>query len=180
MERMTLRRLSTDDPDMLLAKELYIQAFPLWERVDLHSLFETVPATLIGIYTDKKARRFAGFFIVIEDRKLVFLQYFATIPEVHTADLQQQALQGLTKMYRDRPVIVVYESICPECDDTAERERRRAFYLHNGFHECPWYALYEHAKYGIASSTETVSDTVIEHLLHLYQSFNSNFYTHHN
>ena len=120
------------------------------------------------------------FFIVIEDRKLVFLQYFVTIPEVHTADLQQQALQGLTEMYRDRPVIVVYESVCPECDDAAERERRRAFYLHNGFHECPWYALYEHAKYGIASSTETVSDTVIEHLLHLYQSFNSNFYTHHN
>ncbi len=177
---ITLRALSQDNPDILLVKELYIQAFPLRERLDLRSLFEVMPATLWGIYTDRETRRFAGFFIVIEDQKLVFLHYFATNPEVYTADLRQQALQALRKRYRERPLMVVYERIGQESDDGAQRQRRRTFYLHNGFHDCPWYALYGDTQYGMASTTESVNDTVMEHLLHLYQSFKTNFYTHSN
>ena len=41
---ITLRALSQDNPDILLVKELYIQAFPLRERLDLRSLFEVMQA----------------------------------------------------------------------------------------------------------------------------------------
>lgn len=173
-----LRKLSQDHSDALLVMKLYLKTFPSRERIDLSVLFERMPATLLGIYTDKNALCFAGFFIVIEEESIVHLQYFAICPEMRSTDIDSQALQALMQMYGGRPLMVTYENICHPDDHPDRRDYRRTFYLKNGFHECPWYALYGDTQYGLASSAEKVNDVVIGHLLHLYQSFNTNFYTH--
>ena len=176
---VTLRKLSQDHPDFRLVMKLYNAAFPLQERMDIAALIELNPATLLGIYTDRKAKLFAGFFVVIEDELMAYLLYFTTRPELYSSGIDGQALHALTEMFHDRLILLTY-SACSSGNDAPVRELPRTLYLQNGFHECPWYVLYENSKYGLACSEESVDTVLLQHLLHKLQFFKSNFYTHSN
>jgi len=176
---IAIRKLSLSHPDFQLVWELLLKVFPPRERIDLPALFQRFNATLLGIYTGKKTSQFTGFLIVIEDELMVYLLYFVTSSSKGTTDIGTQALHALLERYSGRPVMMTYAIDSQPNDNSAtQSESRCAFYLRNGFYECPWSVLYRDSEYGLASSDESVENSVIERLLHLCRVLGVNFYTH--
>ncbi|MDO4537289.1 MAG: hypothetical protein Q4B54_03935 [Coriobacteriales bacterium] len=63
-------------------------------------------------------------------------------------------MQALKERYGDKAIVFDYESVFEECDNMAQRERRRAFYLRNGYLETGWFVRANGVELIVASSKE--------------------------
>lgn len=177
---ITLRKLTDNNPDILLARELYHATFAASERDHLTSLLKHEPTTLTGIYTGENAQQFAGFCIAAEDENMVYLHYVAIGKEMLAAGRGREVLQALMERFGNKMVMLTNELPPRPGEGDAQGKRRREFYLQNGFHECHWHALYGSRKYIVACSTETVDMDSLALLLRHLTELGKNFYTHDN
>ena len=166
---ITLRKLALDHPDIPKVWKLFQEAFHESERELLYSLLEFPEATLYGIYPDDQSGKFIGFFVVLDDGSVAFMYYFAICPEMRSAGIGGEALRALVEMCRGRQVTLLYESVRQPGDDAEQRERRRAFYLRNGFHESSEYYSYEDTEYVLAGSEEPVDTDAVLRLFSRYE-----------
>ena len=155
---MILRKLTPDHPDVPAVKKLYVEAFPERERgASMDQILEyadQLPIDLLGIYPDEMPDTFAGFFLMVNGESFAYLMFFATCPEMRSTGIGRKAINALRSNYGDTPIIFSYESVFEESDNAVQRERRRAFYLRNGFYETGWFTKLNGVEFIIASSQE--------------------------
>ncbi len=63
-------------------------------------------------------------------------------------------MQALKERYGDKAIVFDYESVFEECDNMAQRKRKRAFYLRNGYLETGWFMRANGVELIVASSRE--------------------------
>lgn len=157
---MILKKLTPDHPDIPELKEIFEEAFPVNERPigmdDLLANFDKVPGELLGIYPDETPDEFAGFFLTIMFETYAYLIYFATSQKKRSCGIGSKAIQAYKDYYSDRIIVFSYESIYEESDNAEQRERRRNFYLKNGFFETGWFAKANGTEFILASSKEEI------------------------
>jgi len=154
---MILKKLTATHDDYERVEKLFFEAFPENERpVGISDILaqDKIPCDLIGIYPDETPDDFAGFFLTIKNDVCVYLVYFATCPEKRSKGLGSKAIQAFKDYYKDTPILFSYESIYQESDNAEQRERRRKFYLKNGFYETGWFADLAGTEFILASSVE--------------------------
>lgn len=173
-----LRILSQSHPDIPLVWKLFSESFHEHERIILSELLDCPQATLYGIYPDEESHQFAGFFIVLDCERIVYLYYFAVCPEMRSTGIGGKALHTLIDMYNGRQITLSYESILQPSDNADQRKRRQAFYLRNGFHESPWYFCFDGTEYVLASTEEPIDIAGAKEMFYQFANFDSDFYTH--
>ncbi len=120
------------EEDTARAKELYLTAFPEYERCGYESLVrhsQREDTEWLGIYGDG----FLGMAYVLFDDDILFLLYFAVIDGYRCKGIGSEALGGLRSRYPGRKMFLNIEPPDEGVEDLEIRQRRMAFYIRNGF-----------------------------------------------
>ena len=162
---MRLITITPDSPDAQLLKALNDEAFPDEERLDADVLFGIAAQgrmDILGIYPEE---RFAGFFAVRTFGNIIYIAFFAVCPELRSKGLGGKALGALAEHYPGRQIAVDFESVYENCDNLPQRQRRREFYLRNGFHATGWFMSYVNTEFEIVCSDPVFDKTGFEALI---------------
>lgn len=120
-------------------ENLYLTAFPENERKPFDLILEKCnkgSMEIISIENDNSD--FLGLAVTIICKDMVLLDYFAIAPENRGQNIGSTALKLLFERYKDKRFILEIENTEAECDNLAERIRRKAFYLRNGMSVMPF------------------------------------------
>ncbi len=128
------RRISPKSKDLPKIKALYIDAFPENERFSFSMMTENKSGNYetFGFYKDDK---FCGFAILLNSGDVSHIIYFATLPEVRGKGLGAKALAALARIKSEMKLIVDIERPEENPPDNEIRQRRKNFYLRNGYKE---------------------------------------------
>lgn len=163
---MILKQLTPDHPDIPAIKKLYEEAFPMNERpmsMDaILAFLNQIPCDLLGVYPDETPDEFAGFFFGIRGESSVYGVYYATRPELRSTGIGGKAFKAILEYYENMPFWFSYESTFEESENAEQRERRRNFYLRNGFHETGWFTKLNGTEFIIACSKEEFDKEAFE------------------
>lgn len=154
---MLLKKLTINHADIEHVKKVFLDSFPENERpMDIDTILaqDEIPFDLIGIYPDEAPDDFVGFFLTVKNDECAYLVYFAISPEKRSGGIGSKAIQALKEQYKDTPLLFSYESIYQESNNAKQREKRRNFYLKNGFYETGWFANLAGTEFILASSVE--------------------------
>ena len=166
---MILKKLTPDNPDIPALKKLYEEAFPENERTlsmdDILALADQIPCDLLGVYPDETPDTFVGFFFGLRGEASVYGVYYATLPELRSTGIGRKAFKAILDYYEDMPFWFSYESTYEECDNIEQRERRRSFYLKNGFYETGWFVVVNGTEFIVASSKKEFDKEAFEQFM---------------
>ena len=163
---MILKQLKPGHPDIPAVTKLFEEAFPENERTVSMDVIvahlNQLPCDLIGIYPDETPDIFAGFFLGLRGKDGVYGVYLATRTELRSTGIGGKAFRAIVESYGDTPFWFSYESPFEESDNAEQRERRRRFYLKNGFYETGWFAKLNGTEFIIASSKKEFDKEAFE------------------
>ena len=121
-------RLEQPDKEQLdLISSLYHEAFPPSERKPfslIKRLMQKGIMDVLALHED----RFLGLAILFRHEHLVLLDYFAIMPEERSRGIGGEVLNLIRERYPDSRIILEIED-----GDDEEMQRRKRFYLRNGF-----------------------------------------------
>ncbi|HIX92448.1 MAG TPA: GNAT family N-acetyltransferase [Firmicutes bacterium] len=121
--------------------QLYAEAFPESERKLpklLEDKYRIGKVDILAIVDEN--RKFLGEMITVKQGKLVLLDYFAICPDIRGGGIGSKALAMIREYYRDFILILEIESVNESSDNAEQRQRRKRFYLSNGFCSLDWEA----------------------------------------
>lgn len=166
---MILKKMTADHPDISALKALFEEAFPVSERpLSMDAIIanlDQMPCDLLGVYPDETPDQFVGFFFGIRAEGAVYGVYYATDPKLRSTGIGSKAFKAILEYYGDTPFWFSYESTFEESDNAEQRERRRKFYLKNGFYETGWFAKMNGTEFILATSKEDFDKEAFEKFL---------------
>lgn len=117
-------------------KTLYLNAFPPEERRDWHEIESLLENRnqIFDIYIIIYNNNFAGFISWWNFQEIIYIEHFATIPQLRGLGIGSMAISAFIKEVKTPIVLEVEPS---SCGSTAQR--RIDFYRRNGFHACEEY-----------------------------------------
>ena len=121
---------------------LYTEAFPESERKSpklIEAKSREGGIDILAIVDEN--RNFLGEMITVKRGRLVLLDYFAICPDIRGGGIGSKALAMLRDYYRDHILILEIESLNEPSDNAEQRQRRKRFYLSNGFSPLDWEIL---------------------------------------
>ncbi|MGL4662800.1 MAG: GNAT family N-acetyltransferase [Culicoidibacterales bacterium] len=120
-------------------RELYHQSFPFEERVPFWLLSSKTKRDENNwqlLYDDEE---FIGLVYTACYEDIVFIWYFALLPDKQGSGYGSAILQMLYQKYEGKRLILNIEIDDPKSANNDERKRRKRFYLRNGYEECGFY-----------------------------------------
>ena len=128
--------LQTTTPQLYDQMEtLYLEAFPKYERKPFSLMQETQVRGQVDMWSIMDGESFVGMAVTMKDKDLVLLDYFAIRSDLRGNGYGSKALQLLYKQYEKQRFFLEIESTQVDCENKAQRESRKAFYLRNGLKE---------------------------------------------
>ena len=150
-----LKKIEKNNPDKMILEKINDEAIPECERNSLDDLIDT-GAEVIGIYLDKKP---VGYFVLREYEPILYLAYFAVSDKLRSKGIGSKALMSLIESKKDYQIVVEYEN--PLNDDPDDmKNRRRGFYIRNGFYETGWYTFYDETEFAIGCTSTAFDEKV--------------------
>lgn len=121
-----------------LAKE----AFPPEEYLAPSTLVEMAKDDNFDFWALTDEGAFAGFMVVQTFGDLAYLFFLAIDSDVRSKGYGSQAIETLKAAYPGKKQVVDFEMINPSAPNLAQREKRKAFYLRNGYQETGLFLSY--------------------------------------
>lgn len=116
-------------------KRLYKNAFPKNERKPLWLVQMKQQRREADVWIVEHDDEFSGLAITMNEFDMVLLDYFAISEEKRNCGLGSDVLKKLQKMYNGKRFFLEIECQDENAENSAERIRRKAFYLKNGMSE---------------------------------------------
>ncbi len=116
-------------------RQMYLDAFPAKERMPfpmmvlMSKLWNT---DFQGVYDGDNL---CGFIYLAHNRKMVFIMFLAVDESLRSKGYGSAILQEIQKKYSNKKIIVSIEPCCESAPDIELREKRKAFYMRNGYKE---------------------------------------------
>lgn len=116
-------------------RRIYIEAFPKQERmpfplmVAMSKLWNT---QFLSFYDGDIP---CGLIYLASNRKLVFVMFLAVEASLRSKGYGSAILRQIREMYPDRKILVSIEPCEENTPNLKIRQKRKAFYLQNGYHE---------------------------------------------
>lgn len=117
---------------------LYKEAFPKEERKPFALMLKKCEEGSMEMLALEQDGRFLGLAIMILHGEIALLDYLAVSPDARGGGIGTKTLAALKSRYPDRHLLIEIEDPDEPADNTAERVRRRAFYLRNGMTPMPY------------------------------------------
>lgn len=120
-------------------KKLYHNTFPACERKPWALIRQKCRQGFMQVLSiEDDAGSFLGLAIIILYKDIALLDYFAVAPQYRGQSIGTNALQALRKRYAGYRLLLEIEDPDAPADNTAERIRRKDFYLRNGMLVMPY------------------------------------------
>lgn len=113
-------------------ENLYFSAFPEDERIDTSDLYELYNQGFIEIDLINHNNKNIGFAVIYLNENIHLLSYFAIDPALRGMGYGSKSLKLLKEKYDDL-MIEIESTKFKDADDYSLRNRRKAFYIRNGF-----------------------------------------------
>ena len=107
---------------------LYRKAFPRSERKPFAVICKMYRKGVTDIWYFTRQGKFAGLIITINGEKHILLDYLAVSQTQRGTGIGTEILQKMRTHYAGKGVFLEIESVYEECDNKAERIRRKHFY----------------------------------------------------
>ena len=107
---------------------LYQKAFPRSEKKPFAMIREMQKKGRTDIWRFTREGNFAGIIITINGDKHILLDYLAVAESQRGTGIGTEILQLMRKEYAGKGVFLEIESVYEECDNKAQRLRRKHFY----------------------------------------------------
>ncbi len=134
---MRLREYNSAD-ELENIKELYIIAFPEEERKPFELMAERIGSGVEMLGIENDYGEFLGLAVMLVHGNVALLDYFAVMPELRGKSVGSQSLAMLKEKYSGKCFLIEIEDTEEECENHADRVRRKAFYLRCGMVEMPY------------------------------------------
>lgn len=164
---MELRELKLDDPELKSLASVNDEAFPPEERMSFEEMFAyaaVADTEVLGIFDQDRA---LGFAMLLKNSSCAFIILLALDRSVRSQGYGSAALQSLIKRYPDRQLAVDFEELDARAENSAQRLRRKSFYLRNGFHETGRFTLLDGARFELLCTGDTLREDALLDLIHV-------------
>lgn len=123
---------------------LYRTAFPRRERKPFFVIVSMQKKGKTDVWYFEEQRKFVGLATTINSKNLILLDYLAIDKSMRSHGFGGQILHNLQSRYSGKGLLVEIESTRRNTADLSERNRRRSFYLSNGFQSMNvWVSLFK-------------------------------------
>ncbi|WP_295069216.1 GNAT family N-acetyltransferase [uncultured Fibrobacter sp.] len=168
--------VTRDAPWFPQVKALYESAFPANERIPIKHLLDDKIKQEFWAFFDKDdgesgaaentadentaTPRFCGFSNSISHGDITNIVYFAVVPELRSRGYGSQILQVIREQHPDTRIVVdiEVEEDSKDAEELERRNRRRDFYLRNGFDASPVDYVWQGEHYRLLTAGGTVTD----------------------
>lgn len=123
------------DEENAQVQSLYESAFPKEEQIPWADLMRLMKTMSLDFTVYCEDGNLVGLTIVYPRPQFNWFWYFAVPESLRGNGIGQRILSQLLEKYRGQSNILDMESPEQVCDNTAQRKRRHAFYLRNGFRD---------------------------------------------
>ena len=134
---LQLFEVTKDSPWFPQVKTLYESAFPANERIPIKQLMDNKIQRDFFAFVDdiNGTPTFCGFSNSISHGDITNIVYFAVVPELRCRGYGSQILQAIREKHPDSRIVVdiEVEEDSKDAEELERRNRRRDFYLRNGF-----------------------------------------------
>ena len=120
-----------DCPDPKKVRELYEASFPVEERMPFFIISRKEKGRDLRVWLE--GEELIGLTYLYHYRDLSYLSYICVESTYQDEGYGSKILQEILKEYPQQRIIVDIEKLDEDAENAAERERRRQFYLRNGF-----------------------------------------------
>ena len=150
--------VTRDAPWFPQVKALYESAFPANERIPIKHLLDDKIKREFWAFFDGDL--FCGFSNSITHGSITNIVYFAVVPELRSRGYGSQILQVIREQHPDTRIVVdiEVEEDSKDAEELERRNRRRDFYLRNGFGSSPVDYVWQGEHYRLLSAGGTVTE----------------------
>ncbi len=127
--------VKTEKREFGKVKKLYKSAFPPAERKPFFMIRRKIKTGLMTAYSIVTAGEFSGILITAQKDDLVLLNYLAILPTIRGGGIGSKALADLSVKLPGKGIFLEIEEVSQSASNYGERQRRKHFYLKNGFTE---------------------------------------------
>ena len=135
---------------------LYTEAFPEEERKPFELMADKLGSG-VEMVAIEEAGEFLGLAIMLICDNIALLDYFAIMPEMRGKNVGSRALAALKERYVGKALLIEIEDTDEDCENHADRVRRKAFYLRNGMVEMNYKVLFFGTKMQVLTGGDPVS-----------------------
>lgn len=114
-------------------KELYLSAFPAYERYPFWLLDFKSRKKNTDFYVVYDDNEYIGLLYLTYYKDLVYVFYLAIDPSQQSKGYGSKILQHLKDIYNDKRLFLNIEKVDPSADNYEQRVKRKRFYEKNGF-----------------------------------------------
>ena len=108
--------------------KLYQKAFPASEKKPFSMIVNMYRKGTTDVWRFTRDGKFAGLIITINGEKHILLDYLAVEESQRGTGIGSEILQRMRKHYDGKGVFLEIESVYEDCDNKAQRIRRKHFY----------------------------------------------------
>ena len=139
-------------------KALYESAFPANERIPIKHLLDDKIKREFWAFFDGDL--FCGFSNSITHGSITNIVYFSVVPELRSRGYGSQILQVIREQHPDTRIVVdiEVEEDSKDAEELERRNRRRDFYLRNGFGSSPVDYVWQGEHYRLLTAGGTVTE----------------------
>ena len=150
--------VTRDAPWFPQVKALYESAFPANERIPIKHLLDDKIKREFWAFFDGDL--FCGFSNSITHGSITNIIYFAVMPELRSCGYGSQILQAIRGKHPNSRIVVdiEVEEDSKDAEELERRNRRRDFYLRNGFGSSPVDYVWQGEHYRLLSAGGSVTE----------------------
>ena len=153
-------------PFLPQVQALYESAFPANERIPMKQLLDNKIKREFWAFFNKDngenaaAPKFCGFSNSITHGSITNIVYFAVVPELRSRGYGSQILQVIREQHPDTRIVVdiEVEEDSKDAEELERRNRRRNFYLRNGFGSSPVDYVWQGEHYRLLTAGGTITE----------------------
>lgn len=159
----------------ILAKE----AFPPEEYLAPSELVKMACSDNFDFFALLEKNTFVGFMVVQTYENLAYLFFLAIDTENRGKGYGSRAIETLKAEYPDKNHIVDFEMLDDAAPNKVQREKRRSFYLQNGYRETGLFLSYLGVDYEVFCMGENFDSDVFKAMMKTIQveGFNPRYFT---
>jgi len=159
---LQLFEVTKDSPWFPQVKTLYESAFPANERIPIKQLMDNKIQRDFFAFVDdiNGTPTFCGFSNSISHGDITNIVYFAVVPELRCRGYGSQILQAIREKHPDSRIVVdiEVEEDSKDAEELERRNRRRDFYLRNGFEAAEFNYNWQGEHYRLLTAGGTVTE----------------------
>jgi hypothetical protein len=146
----------TSKEQLVKIEALYMEAFPEEERKPFDLMTSKIGSG-VEMLAIEEAGEFLGLAIMLIYDNIALLDYFAIMPHKRGSGIGSRALGALKEHYCGKTLLIEIEDTEEDCENHADRVRRKAFYLRNDMVEMDYKVWFFGTKMQVLTGGDVVT-----------------------